>query len=236
MSDPTDEREFLLRSLEDLEREHDAGDLDDADYEALRDDYTARAAAQLRAERSRPPATGERGARRRGGLVLGGVVAFAVLAGLLVAQASGRRDTGETASGSIDQSVTEKLNEAARCFNAGDGECALERYEEVLEEQPTNPEALTYKGWAQYQLLSDPNAALATLLDAATANPDYPDVHAFLAIAFFRSGLLQQASNELERLDSLDPPPDLLEQIEPLREQVAAALAAVGGSTTTTAG
>ena len=43
-----DERSFLLRSLEDLEREHDAGDLSERDYAVLRDRYTARAAAVLR--------------------------------------------------------------------------------------------------------------------------------------------------------------------------------------------
>ena len=40
---PMDEQlDFLLRSLEDLEREHAVGDLDEHDYAALRDDYTAR--------------------------------------------------------------------------------------------------------------------------------------------------------------------------------------------------
>jgi tetratricopeptide (TPR) repeat protein len=43
------ERDMLLRSLEDLDREHDAGDLSDKDYELLRDRYTARAASVLRA-------------------------------------------------------------------------------------------------------------------------------------------------------------------------------------------
>jgi tetratricopeptide (TPR) repeat protein len=43
------ERDMLLRSLEDLDREHDAGDLSDKDYEMLRDRYTARAASVLRA-------------------------------------------------------------------------------------------------------------------------------------------------------------------------------------------
>ena len=43
-----DERAFLLRSLEDLEREHDAGDLSERDYAVLRDRYTAHAAAVLR--------------------------------------------------------------------------------------------------------------------------------------------------------------------------------------------
>lgn len=44
-----DERAFLLRSLRDLEEERAAGDIDDADYQALRSRYTARAAAVLRA-------------------------------------------------------------------------------------------------------------------------------------------------------------------------------------------
>ena len=43
-----EERRFLLRSLADLEREHDAGDIDDGDYATLRDGYTVRAAAVLR--------------------------------------------------------------------------------------------------------------------------------------------------------------------------------------------
>ena len=44
-----EERDFLLASLDDLERERAAGDVDDHDYRTLRADYTARAAAVLRA-------------------------------------------------------------------------------------------------------------------------------------------------------------------------------------------
>jgi hypothetical protein len=44
-----DERDFLLCSLRDLDLERDAGDLSEADYRALRDRYTERAAAVLRA-------------------------------------------------------------------------------------------------------------------------------------------------------------------------------------------
>ncbi len=43
-----EERDFLLRSLDDLESEHARGDLDDDDHRALVEDYTARAAAVLR--------------------------------------------------------------------------------------------------------------------------------------------------------------------------------------------
>jgi len=49
MEELEEERDFLLRSLDDLDRERTAGDLDPADYMALKDDYTARAAAVLRA-------------------------------------------------------------------------------------------------------------------------------------------------------------------------------------------
>ena len=43
-----DERRFLLRSLRDLDAELAAGDVDDGDYETLRDGYTKRAADVLR--------------------------------------------------------------------------------------------------------------------------------------------------------------------------------------------
>ena len=43
-----EERDFLLNSLRDLEAERNAGDITEADYIALRDDYTAR-------RRSPPP-------------------------------------------------------------------------------------------------------------------------------------------------------------------------------------
>jgi hypothetical protein len=52
-----EERDFLLRSLKDLDAEHEAGDIDEVDYQSLKDDYTARTASVLRAieARSAPP-------------------------------------------------------------------------------------------------------------------------------------------------------------------------------------
>jgi tetratricopeptide (TPR) repeat protein len=47
-----EERDHLLRSLDDLDRELAAGDIDLHDYETLRADYTTRAAAILRTENS----------------------------------------------------------------------------------------------------------------------------------------------------------------------------------------
>jgi hypothetical protein len=48
VTDLEEQRQFLLDSLRDLEHEHDQGDIADEDYQRLRDDYTARAAAVLR--------------------------------------------------------------------------------------------------------------------------------------------------------------------------------------------
>ncbi len=58
-----DQREFLLRSLRDLDSELQAGDIGQHDYEALRSRYTARAAAVLRAlaELDAPPPAGTAG-------------------------------------------------------------------------------------------------------------------------------------------------------------------------------
>jgi len=220
-----DQRDFLLRSLDDLERELAAGDVDELDYRALRDDYTARAASVLRAieaGRARPDRSARRSAGRRALAALG-VLAFAALAGLLVAQASGRRDAGEFSSGDVRQSVTGKLNEAGQRFSEGDADGAVALYDEVLVDQPTNAEALTYKGWL-LTLRGDAEDGLTSLLDAATTDPDYPDAHAFLAIVFFDSGLVVQADRELDLLESLDPPPFVLELTAGLRAEVDAAL------------
>ena len=244
MSDPIssglapleEQRDFLLRSLDDLEREHDAGDVDEADYQALKDDYTARAAAVLRSladGQAAPAAVARPSIGRRVAAILG-VAAFAGLAGLLVAQASGRRDAGDLSSGDIRASVTEKLNEAGQLLSDGDAAGAVELYDEVLQDQPANAEALTYRGWALYQFLGEPEDGLSSLLDAATADREYPDPHAFLAILFYRGGLIEQAANELDRLEALDPPPAMLELTAGLRDEIDAVLAAAAASTTTT--
>lgn len=221
-----DQRDFLLTSLEDLERERAAGDVDEADYRALKDDYTARAARVIRSledGRAQQARGGGRRVRRRLAAVAG-VVAFAVGAGVLVAQTAGRRDAGDQLSGDVRQSVTEKLNEAGRRGSQGDYPAAIEIYDEVLATEPDQPEAMAYRGWMQL-IGGDPEAGLLSLLEAATAHPEYPDVHAFLAVAFFRQGLVAEAGRELDRLDALDPPAAIRSLTDPLRERIDQALA-----------
>jgi len=104
------ERDFLMKSLDDLELEHQSGGIDDESYAALRDDYTARAAATIRALRdgvdTRPsPAPGPPAKRRAA--VIAGVVVFALVAGIALAAALGARLPGETSSGNTPSEASD---------------------------------------------------------------------------------------------------------------------------------
>jgi hypothetical protein len=235
-----EERDFLLRSLEDLDREHEAGDIDEADYVALRDDYTARAAAAIRAveagdaeraDGSVAPSPADRGRRRRV-VTVAVVVGVAVLAGVLVAQASGRRDPGELGTGAIRETVRGRLAEARQTLESGDTARAIDQYDDVLEDEPASAEAQTYRGWALF-LGGDASDGLVALIDAATAAPTYPDVHAFLAVVFERLGRPASALAELDRMAALDPAPELLELTAPLRERLETTLATTATTATT---
>lgn len=208
-----EERDFLLRSLDDLEREHDAGDVDDADHQALKDDYTARAAAIIRSierreaafDRARPP--------RRRGRTLAWVVGLLVLSiglGVVVAQSSGRRDPGESVSGDIRRTNRDLLLEAGSLWNADPPDVlgAIALYDQVLADQPANTEALSYKAWLLFQTSSatedpaDSQVLLARaneLLDDAVAiDPDYGDARIFRASVLGARGFPEQGLADLD--------------------------------------
>jgi tetratricopeptide (TPR) repeat protein len=222
------QRDFLLRSLDDLDREREAGDVDERDYQTLRDDYTARAAAVIRAiEEGFARAAEARPPRSLTRTLAWSVAAtaFAVLAGVLVAQSAGHRDSEEFITGDMRRSVTQNLNRAGQALAEGRLEDAIRIYGKVLEDQPANAEALAYRGWA-LTLSGDREQGLLTLIEAATKNPDYPDSRAFLAIVFFRAGLLDEAARELELLEGLNPPAPIRELMAGLRPRIEAARAA----------
>ena len=204
-----EERDFLLASLQDLEAEHAVGDLDDADYEQLRDDYTSRAAAVLRAleeDRTARAAAPRRSPARTAAWVLG-VLAFGVLAGLLVAQASGRRSSSDTVSGEVRQSSQDLLLEAQQQFAAGDAEAAMATYDAVLALQPANAEALAYKAWVGRNAgLLDDDEALVLLDDAVAADGDYLDARLFRAIVLTDQGRSPEAAADLLLLDPAEVP------------------------------
>jgi len=223
-----EQRGFLRRSLDDLEREHRAGDLDDDDYGTLKHDYQERlrsvdrAVDEGRAEFAavRPPSRPWRTA-----LTVGGVVVFALVCGVIVAQSAGRRDAGATITGDISKTARERNTECLSTAPANP-QGAIDCYTKVLTDAPGNVEALTYRGWIRIN--AGDGQGIVDLRQAVMADGTYPDVHAFLAIVLFRSGCVSDAAAELQRLDALNPSPliqSIIEQAN-FRQQITDALAA----------
>jgi len=169
------ERDFLLTSLYDLEAEHDAGDVDDHDYQSLKDSYTARAAAVLRllderlvsastsgprvlldptpaapsaCERASGSGPAVRHGRRGTILIVAAVIVFAVVSGGLVMRSAGTRLPGDTVSGSTPTNPeTKLLVQAQSQFQNQHLLDAIKTYDQVITMDPANAEALAYKGW-----------------------------------------------------------------------------------------
>jgi len=236
-----EQRDFLLASLRDLEREHDAGDIDDEDYTDLNDDYTARAAAVLRAIEQRGAiANGVRASQRRSpGRVVAiavAVAAAALVAGVLVAQAAGTRTTGDSVSGDIRQTSRDQLLRAQQQISEGRLLDAIKTYDQILAEQPANREALAYKGWLLYRVStstadgqlseSDLQAlrdrALESLSQAVQVDPGYADAHLFRAIIYSDSGRSADALADLDQVPQDRVPEFLRDRVAQLRQKVSA--------------
>ncbi len=227
-----EQRDFLLASLRDLEAEWEAGDLDDADHVALRDDYTARAALVLRAiERHsavRASARESRSWLRTIGWTVG-VVAFAVLVGVVVAQASGRRGTGGL-TGDVRLTTRERLIECQQALAEGALEEATDCFDEVIAEDPSNAEALAYRGWSVAigsfgEEAPDPAAldeALEWIERAIEADATYPDALAFRIIALSRAGRDGELAAAFEAFDAADPPGEMQQMVARLRDRTPA--------------
>lgn len=214
-----EERDHLLGSIEDLEREHAAGDLDDVDYGALRDDYTARAAEVLRAiDEHRDLAERSRPVRRpaRTVAIVAGVLVLAVGAGVFVARSSGQRGGG-TVTGNGD-SLRERLA-SCQMLSFQKPKDGITCYAAILKTSPENLEALTYQGWA-YIRAGEVERGAKNLARVVELDPRYPDVRVFRAIALSKAAASAQqagdlataresflaASSELDRFYRNDPP------------------------------
>jgi hypothetical protein len=233
-----EERRFLLRSLTDLDREHQYGDVDDNDYETLRDGYIARAASVLRAIEAGHQEVGQHRPRRPKVLAawIVGTVAVASLAGWLVARTSGQRLPGQSISGGLPgDEIALKLTEA-RQFLGVDPQQAILRYQQVRELDPDNVEALTYIGWLIAQSGADAAPAGAEFLRGAIKiDPTYADPHCFLAITsadFLQPPDLVVARTEAQACLDNDPPLDQLDRITAFIDR----LDASASTTTTTTG
>ena len=193
-----EERDFLLRSLDDLERERAAGDIDELDYCTLRDDYTARAASVLRAIDAERVTAGHPPPRPWGRTVAAAVVvvALALGAGFAVAAGSGTRRPGQVLTGGpaggASDGTAGRLLDAAGMVREGEVLEALKLYDAVLADDPVNAAALTYKGWLLVNVGSDTGRTELSdrgrqLLERATAaHPGYADAWFFYGFYLLR--------------------------------------------------
>jgi hypothetical protein len=186
-----EERRFLLGSIRDLEKEHEAGDVDEADFTALRDGYVARAAAVLREiedGRSALPAKPVRPWWRK--LVIPAVtLAVGLALGLAVSQFAGQRLPGQTLTGGQPLDEVTTLLAEARASLANDPATAIAKYQKVIGIEPDNLEARTYMGWLValngQQVKNDDQVrqGIDLLKEAATLDDSYADPHCFMAVA-----------------------------------------------------
>jgi tetratricopeptide (TPR) repeat protein len=208
-----DERDHLLASLEDIEREHSAGDLDEADYTALKDDYTVRAAEVIEAieRRRRPGATAPTGRRRgRTMLVTTGVLVFGLSAGMLVARSAGQRGDAPITGGL--GSLRAELSQC-RAASLESPAAGIDCYGKILENAPGNAEALTYRGWA-YVRDDRVEEGGRLLARAVEADPDYPDARVFSAVVAARAGDYERAADEIDRFYRNGPSPAAIQVLQ----------------------
>jgi tetratricopeptide (TPR) repeat protein len=170
-----DEREFLLRSIDDAERERDAGDMSDADYDVLMGRDRARlaeveaelaalgpvapasAAAASATDAADPEAEGV--PRRRYGTwrriwIVAACLLILTGAIILVNHALNPAAPGQPLTGSTSNSkvvlIEDQLAAADVLGEDGEVQQALQLYNKVLTEDPGDPDALAAGGWLEW--------------------------------------------------------------------------------------
>jgi hypothetical protein len=234
------ERDFLLRSIEDLDREHAAGDVGTRDYDELRADYVARAAVTLRVLGDRlddggPSAAvaganrwdrarrylGRRGTRRA--LVITGIVCLLCALGLTAAELAGVRLPGEGATGSVNLPRTVQIRDdlaAALLFaNSGHAAEAVGLYDEVLSLDPRQPVALADRGWLERLagLAARSRRAVAigddSIARSVAVDAKYADAHAYDAVALYEDDhLVAAAARQIAQMEQDHPTKTLLSE------------------------
>lgn len=232
-----EERNFLLASLTDLERELDAGDLDRDDYEVLREGYTVRAAVVLREiERGTEPAPVRRSVRWKPA-VIGTVVAVALFAVVwwALAASSAQRLPEQSMTGLDPRTERQQmLSQAYQVqFERPDEAAAI--YALILDEYPQDTEALTYGGWTRALATARAGAdsdtkvrelstAAQMLTEAIKLDPSYPDPRCLRGVLYGRFlARADLAAPDLDVCLELDPPADMRGLIEGLRDEMSTA-------------
>jgi tetratricopeptide (TPR) repeat protein len=243
-----DERQYLLDSIEQLDREHADGTLADDEYQALHDQQVARAAEVLRALEQpdagtaapSPSATSLRSAWRRAtarvqrkhAVWIAGVVAFVIVAIVGVAITATGRQAGQTTTGSIAEDSNTLIRQAQDQLSNGKALDAVKTYDKVLQRDPQNVQALSYRGWL-VRLAGLPNEGLQSIDKAIAIQPKYPDAHFFRGFIYLRDrNDPNTAINEFNQFLADNPPQDMVPLVQQALQDAQAKAAAASTPTT----
>ncbi len=197
------EQHFILQSLKDLDEELAKGEISSEDHASLTHDYSKRLARLGKSEKS---FTNERNPnqRRKTWLWVLFLVSIVTISGFAISLSSEERTSSEGMTGSIRQSVVTKLSQAQELFSDQNkwGE-AIDLYEQVLEQQPSNTEALTYRAWLQYRQGESSDEQIAVWQEVLIIQPDFPDAIVFLAIALSDERRFAEAAQQLNNLEKI---------------------------------
>lgn len=208
-----DRRQFLEASLADAAREHEAGDLSDEDYRALRrrdqerlDEVTAllaleeAEAAETNGHARAPDPTRARATpRTRRPVVLGlaGTALVIIGAVVLVVHLTTDRLPGQTATGSVQlsqaQRINQELGQADTLLAENDVQDAINLYAQVLQQDPHDPAALAQLGWLTYQegVAASDTKAVGTgrhlVQEAVAADPKFGPAHLYDGVVLLDS-------------------------------------------------
>jgi tetratricopeptide (TPR) repeat protein len=161
------------------------------------------------------------------------VLVVASSSGWFVAQQSGQRLAGDSLAGSIEDSTASILSRA-RATNFIDPKVAIELYTQVLEVDPDNVEALTYRAWLLVLISRSAGdevkqlafaSASSDLERAIELDPNYPDAHCFLGITLFRlNDDAKGAKEQLTICADKNPPAEVKGFVDSIVAEVDAAL------------
>ncbi len=224
--------------LADVEEQLDAGELDQATATRLRARYQAELESLGAQVEAAPPQAPLAPGRSRSRALVGALLVVVATIGVvfLVAQAIDDRNPGDFVTGNIENRdlsdvstaemeqvvadfpnvVSMRLALARRYFQAQQFSQALPHYFTVLDQVPTNPEALANLGWMTY--LADPNQSVtaeAYLERSLAAAPAYGDAMFYLAnVRLYGLNDPAGARELLEALAAEDLPEEVAAVIE----------------------
>jgi cytochrome c-type biogenesis protein CcmH len=153
--------------------------------------------------------------------------------GVLVARQAGQRLPLQTATGGIEDSTASLLAQA-RLAGPTNVTAAIELYGRVLETDPDNVEAVTYRAWLimlsarQFDESLRNQAFVSTITALGRAielDPTYPDAMCFLGIVVYRDGGDAKSAKEfVDRCLERDPPAEVRGLVETLAGELNAEL------------